>query len=170
LNLYRRLAETRTLVALDELTLEMLDRFGQLPEPAVALFELRRLRILGAGPPEAEDEAASKAKRDAPSDEDAKRDAGRAVPWARAGAAKAQPEAPKPAAVESLRVIQQSAEITLRRPLRPGEIRTLVGMLNFQVEFFSGREFGLRVRGEGLALLNRTRELLEAVHVAGRAR
>src|SRR5438034_4357469 len=49
LNLYRRLAETRTLDDLDTLTLEMLDRFGQLPAPAVALFELRRLRILGAG-------------------------------------------------------------------------------------------------------------------------
>src|SRR5262245_43962258 len=49
LNLYRRLAETRSLDELDDLTLEMLDRFGQLPEPAVALFELRRLRLLGAG-------------------------------------------------------------------------------------------------------------------------
>src|SRR5205823_9302070 len=49
LNLYRRLADTRSLGELDDLTLEMLDRFGQLPPPAVALFELRRLRLLGAG-------------------------------------------------------------------------------------------------------------------------
>jgi transcription-repair coupling factor (superfamily II helicase) len=32
---------------LDDLTLEMLDRFGQLPPPAIALVELRRLRLLG---------------------------------------------------------------------------------------------------------------------------
>src|SRR5207244_13438172 len=49
LNLYRRLAETRSIEELDDLTLEMLDRFGQLPAPAVALFELRRLRLLGRG-------------------------------------------------------------------------------------------------------------------------
>ncbi len=144
LNLYRRLAETRDLAALDELTIEMLDRFGQLPPPAIALFELRRLRLLGAGLPEGPDRAAPE------------------------GAPAPAPE-PRPAAVESLRVFQQVTELTLRRPLRPNEIRTLVGMLNFQVEFFSGREFGLRVRGEGLALLNRTRELLEALHEAGRA-
>jgi hypothetical protein len=29
------------------------------------------------------------------------------------------------------------------------------------VEFFSGREFGMRVRGEGLALLHRARQLVE---------
>jgi transcription-repair coupling factor (superfamily II helicase) len=119
LNLYRRLAETRTLDELDDLTLEMLDRFGQLPPPAVALFELRRMRLLGAGPQ-----------------------------------------------VEALRVFQNVAELALRRPLRPEEIRTVVGMLGFQIEFFSGREFGLRVRGEGLLLLNRTREVLEALAAA----
>src|SRR5262249_31103839 len=116
LSLYRRLAETRSLDELDELTLEMLDRFGQLPPPPVALFELRRLRLLGAG-----------------------------------------------ALAESLRVFHQVTEVGLRRPLRPDEIRGVVGALNFQVEFVTGREFGLRVRGEGLALLNRTRELLEAL-------
>jgi len=36
LNLYRRLAETRTIDDLDTLTLEMLDRFGQLPPPSPA--------------------------------------------------------------------------------------------------------------------------------------
>jgi transcription-repair coupling factor (superfamily II helicase) len=116
LNLYRRLAETRELAALDEMTLEMIDRFGQLPPPAVALFELRRLRILGAD-----------------------------------------------SAVDSLRVFQEVAELTLRRPMRPDEIRALVGGVGFQVEFFSGREFGLRVRGTGLALLHRTREVLAAL-------
>src|SRR5258705_502512 len=119
LNLYRRLAEPRSLDELDDLTLEMLDRFGQLPPPAVALFELRRLRLLGAGPQ-----------------------------------------------VEALRVFQQVAELGLRQPLTPAAIRTVVGMLGFQIEFFSGREFGLRVRGEGLLLLNRTRELLEALETA----
>jgi len=116
LSLYRRLAETRSLDELDDLTLEMLDRFGQLPPPAVALFELRRLRLLGAGP-----------------------------------------------AVESLRVFQEVAELALRRPLKPDEIRTVVGSLPFQVEFFTGHEFGLRVRGTGIALLHRTRETLQAL-------
>jgi len=116
LDLYRRLAETRGLDALEDLTLEMLDRFGQLPAPAVALVELRRLRVLGAG-----------------------------------------------SEVESLRLFQQVSEIVLRRPLKPAEIRAVVGSLAFQVEFFTGREFGLRVRGEGLALLHRTRELLQAI-------
>jgi transcription-repair coupling factor (superfamily II helicase) len=116
LNLYRRLAETRTLDELDDLTLEMLDRFGQLPPPAVALFELRRLRLLGAGPE-----------------------------------------------VEALRVFQAVAELVLRRPLTPAGIRALVGMLGFQIEFFTGREFGLRVRGEGIMLLNRAREVLQAL-------
>src|SRR5438034_5745952 len=83
LAMYRRLAETRDLAGLDDLVLEVLDRFGQLPPPAIALFELRRLRVLGAA-----------------SD------------------------------VESLRVFHDVAELTLRRPLRPADIRTLVGMLN----------------------------------------
>ena len=121
LNLYRRLAETRELAALDDLTLELMDRFGQLPPPAVALVELRRLRILGGG-----------------------------------------------AGAESLRVFQEVCEATLRRPLKPAEIRTLVGMLDFQVEFFTGREFGVRVRGEGLLLLNRARDVLQALEQAAR--
>jgi transcription-repair coupling factor (superfamily II helicase) len=116
LTLYRRLADTSSLEALDDLTLEMLDRFGQLPPAAVALFELRRLRILGRG-----------------------------------------------GAVESLRVFQEVTEITLRRAPGPAQIRSLVGALRFQVEFIAGREFGMRVRGEGIALLNRVRELLQAL-------
>ena len=52
-------------------------------------------------------------------------------------------------------------ELTLRRPLKPNEIRALVGAVPFQVEFMSGREFGPRVRGGGLVLLNGARELLE---------
>jgi hypothetical protein len=68
--------------------------------------------------------------------------------------------------VESLRVFQDVTEFALRRPLKPAEIRTVVGMLAFQVEFFSGREFGLRVRGQDLVLLNRTREVLQALAVA----
>src|SRR5262249_47263839 len=116
LDLYRRLAETRDLEALEDLTLEMMDRFGQLPPAAVALVELRRLRLLGAG-----------------------------------------------SEAESLRVFQQVTEVALARPLKPAEIRALVGSLDFQVEFFTGREFGLRVRGEGIALLHRTRTLLQAL-------
>ncbi len=116
LNLYRRLAEARSLDELDDLTLEMLDRFGQFTPPAVALFELRRLRLLGRG-----------------------------------------------AMVESLRVFQKVVELTLRRPLKPQEIAGLVSTVNFQIEFMTGREFGIRLRGEGIALLNRARELLEIV-------
>ena len=116
LAMYRRLADTRELEGLDDLTLELMDRFGQLPEPAVALIELRRLRVLGAA-----------------------------------------------AGVESLRVFHDVVEMTLRRPLRPDEIRAVVGAVRFQVEFMSGREFGLRTRGEGIVLLNRARELLQAL-------
>jgi transcription-repair coupling factor (superfamily II helicase) len=116
LAMYRRLADTRDLGGLDDLTLELMDRFGSLPEPAVALVELRRLRVLGST-----------------------------------------------AGVESLRVFHDVVEMTLRRPLKPGEIRDLVGRLNFQVEFMSGREFGLRARGEGIVLLNRARELLQGL-------
>jgi transcription-repair coupling factor (superfamily II helicase) len=119
LNLYRRLAETRDLESLDDLTLELMDRFGALPSPAVALVELRRLRVLGAA-----------------------------------------------AGVEALRVLHEVVEAVLRRPLKPAEIRTVVGMLAFQVEFFSGREFGLRLRGADLVLLNRSREVLEALRFA----
>jgi hypothetical protein len=51
-------------------------------------------------------------------------------------------------------------EVTLRQPLHPKAIAGLVGSFNFQIEFMSGREFGMRVRGEGIALLNRARDLL----------
>ena len=94
----------------------MLDRFGQLPPQAVALIELRRLRLIG-------------------------RDAG----------------------AETERVFQHVVELVLRRPLQPAEIRNVVGSVPFQVEFMTGREFGLRVRGEGLSLFNRARELLQAL-------
>jgi transcription-repair coupling factor (superfamily II helicase) len=124
LDLYRRLADTREAAALDELVHEMRDRFGMLPSPAVALVELRRLRVLGAG-----------------------------------------------GDVESLRVFHEVTEMALRRPLKPVEMRDLLGGVGFQVEFFSGREFGLRVRGQGIALLHRTRELLTALgKVVGAAR
>ncbi len=118
LGLYRRLAETRSLDELDALTLEALDRFGQLPPPAVALFELRRLRIMSAG---------------------------------------------RPPLIEALRIFQQVAEVQLVRALPPNAIRGIVGALPFQVEFFTGREFGLRVRGEGIALLHRARQLIEMI-------
>jgi transcription-repair coupling factor (superfamily II helicase) len=120
LSLYRRLAETRDDAAVDDFTLELMDRFGQLPPPAVALVELRRLRVLGRG------------------------SQGNGL-------------------VESLKVMHDASEITLRRPLKPAEIASVVGSLNYQVEFFSGREFGLRLRGADLVLIHRTRELLVAL-------
>ena len=116
LAVYRRLADARTLEGLEDVTLELRDRFGQLPEPAVALIELRRLRVLGAS-----------------------------------------------ASVENLRVFHDVVELTLRRPLKPGEIHAVVGAVRFPFEFMSGREFGLRARGEGIALLHRARELLQAL-------
>ncbi len=131
LAIYRRLAETKELPALDDLTLEMMDRFGQLPPPAVTLVELRRLRLLGGG-------------------------AALPAPDGKA------PEA-RPAIVENLKVFHDVVEATLRRPLVPNEIRALMGSIDFTPEFYSGREFGLRVRGEGLLLLNRARTLLEAL-------
>jgi transcription-repair coupling factor (superfamily II helicase) len=121
LALYRRLAEARDLEGLDDLTLELIDRFGPLPSPAVALVELRRLRVQGG----------------------------------RAG-------------VENLRVLQGVAEATLRQPLKPAAIRALVGASNTQIEFVTGREFGLRVRGEGLALLNRARDLLQGLEACSK--
>src|SRR5262245_14559330 len=71
------------------------------------------------------------------------------------------------APVESLKVFQNVAEVTLRRPLRPDEIKALVTGLDFQAEFFSGREFGLRVRGEGILLLHRVRAALQVLLTAG---
>ncbi|MFI5372380.1 MAG: TRCF domain-containing protein, partial [Candidatus Eisenbacteria bacterium] len=122
LALYRRLADTRELETANEITLEMIDRFGALPPPAVALVELRRMRLLGGA-----------------------------------------------AGAEHLRVFQEVVEIMLRRPLKPGEIHALVGALDFQVEFVTGREFGLRVRGRGIALLDRARRVLERLAAAGPA-
>jgi transcription-repair coupling factor (superfamily II helicase) len=128
LALYRRLAETRDDAAVDDFTLELMDRFGQLPPPAVALVELRRLRVLGRG--------------------------------GTSGSG---------GLVESLKVMHDAAEIVLRRPLKPAEIAAVVGSLGFQVEFFSGREFGLRLRGADLVLLHRSRELLAALARAAEA-
>ena len=127
LTLYRRLAEARTPEAVDDFTIELRDRFGAPPPQAVALVELRRMRVLGKGS---------------------------------AGGTSAP--------VETLKVFQSTAEVTLRRPLRPDEIKAIVTGLDFQAEFFSGREFGLRVRGEGILLLHRLRAVLQALmHAAG---
>ena len=40
--------------------------------------------------------------------------------------------------------------------------------LDFQAEFMSGREFGLRVKGEGILLLHRVRAALLALASSGR--
>jgi transcription-repair coupling factor (superfamily II helicase) len=45
--LYKRLANCETMEALDALREELVDRFGPLPEPARALIECHRLRMLG---------------------------------------------------------------------------------------------------------------------------
>ncbi len=122
LALYRRLAATTTLEGVDDLVVELRDRFGAPPPPALALLELRRLRVLGRGT-----------------------SGGGGAP------------------VESLKVFQDVAEATLRRPLKPNEIQAVVTGLDFQAEFFTGREFGLRVRGRGVALLQRMRDLLQVL-------
>jgi len=63
--------------------------------------------------------------------------------------------------IESLRVFQQVTEA--HSAARSGRRRSgrSSGRWPFQVEFFSGREFGLRVAREGIALLNRSKQLLE---------
>jgi transcription-repair coupling factor (superfamily II helicase) len=43
--MYKRIASTETDAGLDELKVEMIDRFGLLPEPAQLLFELAHLRV-----------------------------------------------------------------------------------------------------------------------------
>ena len=45
MNLYKTLADTRTVPQVDALAAEVNDRFGRMPEAAETLFELRRLRI-----------------------------------------------------------------------------------------------------------------------------
>jgi transcription-repair coupling factor (superfamily II helicase) len=45
LTLYKRLSTAESDEALDELKVELIDRFGLLPEPVVALVETHRLRI-----------------------------------------------------------------------------------------------------------------------------
>jgi transcription-repair coupling factor (superfamily II helicase) len=45
LSLYKRLADTETREQLDLLREELVDRFGELPEPARALLECHRVRI-----------------------------------------------------------------------------------------------------------------------------
>ena len=45
LTLYKRLSTTENDEALDELKVELIDRFGLLPEPVIALIETHRLRI-----------------------------------------------------------------------------------------------------------------------------
>src|SRR5439155_24889478 len=115
--------------------------------PAVGFVELRRLRVLGVP------------RRAAPGPAPA------GAPGSMAPASEASGSAP----VETLKVFQSVAEVTLRRPLRPDEIKALVTGLDFQAEFFTGREFGLRVRGEGILLLHRVRAALQALAGASAA-
>jgi transcription-repair coupling factor (superfamily II helicase) len=46
LSLYKRLSNTNSFEAIDKLHEELIDRFGKLPEPANALIETHRLRVL----------------------------------------------------------------------------------------------------------------------------
>src|SRR5690349_14644348 len=46
LTLYKRLANCKTREELDQMREELVDRFGELPEPARALLELHQLRLL----------------------------------------------------------------------------------------------------------------------------
>jgi transcription-repair coupling factor (superfamily II helicase) len=45
--LYRRLAESTSLAEVDEFVLELRDRFGRLPEPAEALVDLMKIKVIG---------------------------------------------------------------------------------------------------------------------------
>jgi transcription-repair coupling factor (superfamily II helicase) len=48
MNLYKSLADARTLEKVEELAAELADRFGKHPDPVRHLLGLRRIRILGA--------------------------------------------------------------------------------------------------------------------------
>ncbi len=48
-DLYRRASGARTLTEVDDLTEELVDRFGEIPEPGKNLLGLSRVRILGRG-------------------------------------------------------------------------------------------------------------------------
>ncbi len=47
MTLYRRLAESQTLVEVNEFADELRDRFGHLPEPARALIDLMKVKVAG---------------------------------------------------------------------------------------------------------------------------
>ncbi len=49
MNLYKSLADARSLEKVEEISAEMSDRFGKHPDPVRHLLGLRRIRILGAG-------------------------------------------------------------------------------------------------------------------------
>jgi len=51
MSLYRRLADTRSVEAVDETEQEMRDRFGKVPAPTLSLLEIRRIRLLSRGLP-----------------------------------------------------------------------------------------------------------------------
>ncbi len=51
MGVYRRLAETRSIEAVDEIELELDDRFGKLPRETDSLLELRRIRLSSKGLP-----------------------------------------------------------------------------------------------------------------------
>jgi len=48
MNLYKSLADARTLERVEEIAAEMADRFGKHPDPVRHLLGLRRIRVLGA--------------------------------------------------------------------------------------------------------------------------
>ncbi|MCX5801364.1 MAG: transcription-repair coupling factor [Candidatus Eisenbacteria bacterium] len=51
MSLYRRLADTRSVEAVDGIEQEMVDRFGKAPFPALSLLDIRRIRLLSKGLP-----------------------------------------------------------------------------------------------------------------------
>jgi transcription-repair coupling factor (superfamily II helicase) len=51
MSLYRRLADTRSVEAVDGIEQEMRDRFGKVPSSSRSLLELRRIRLLSKGLP-----------------------------------------------------------------------------------------------------------------------
>jgi transcription-repair coupling factor (superfamily II helicase) len=51
MGIYRRLAETRSIEAVDEIELELTDRFGKMPRETNSLLELRRIRLSSKGLP-----------------------------------------------------------------------------------------------------------------------
>jgi transcription-repair coupling factor (superfamily II helicase) len=117
MSLYRRLADTRSIEAVDGVEREMKDRFGKVPVPALSLLELRRIRLLSKGLP-----------------------------------------------LDSVSVGRTHSQFVLSRRLSRKEATCLVRSLTFQIEFAVGHTMQIRLEHGGRYAVQRTKNLLKALH------